>query len=239
MARDPNNIIKTQYDPTKKELKHIDIIPDFDIEDYDLNNPKEFPKYIKSIENIVRHSFEYQRFVSYLRQYADMNRCTFLKNVTNEENYKIKIHIHHEPLTLFDITMAVYNKRVAFREDLDEYQVAKEITYLHYKLYVGLIPLSETVHELVHNQYIFVPSNIVLGRYKDFVNSYKAFIEPETLSILSKIEAVSETYNMDAVEALLSPHIIAIDTSGAYKSPKKEEVMGFIKANLDKFNPTM
>ena len=51
MARDPNNIIKVDYNSLQKEIFQIENIPDFDIPDYDLSNPKEFPKYISSIEN--------------------------------------------------------------------------------------------------------------------------------------------------------------------------------------------
>jgi len=239
MARDPSNLIKVNYNPTHREIKKFDNIPDYDKEDFDLNDSKQFTHYTKYIEKLVRQSMEYQSFISYLREYADMNRCTFFKNVSNIDTYKIRIEIHHEPLTLFDILMAVYNKRVAYREDLEPCMVAKEILFYHYKLYVGLIPLSETIHELVHNQYIFVPTNAIFGRYKEFVKGFKPFIEEETLSILNKIERVSENYSLDSVEALLSPHIIAIDTTGANKMPQREEIMDFIKSNLNKLKPGM
>ena len=35
-------------------------IPEFDTEDYDLFNEKEFKKYINDIESLVRRSMEYQ-----------------------------------------------------------------------------------------------------------------------------------------------------------------------------------
>ena len=232
MARDPNNLIHTNFNLVEKEVKKFDQVPDFETEDYDLNNPKHFKLYINDIKNIIRHSFEYQSYMSYLRQYADMNRCTFFKNVTNIDTFKIKIEIHHEPLTLFDIIMTVFAKRSAFREDLSPFMIAKEVMYLHYKLYVGLIPLSETVHELVHNQYIFVPTYAVFGQYKKFIEMYKQYMEPELLSTLSKIEAVSENYNLDDVEALLSTRMIAIDSTGANRMPNKEDTIDYIKSQL-------
>lgn len=239
MARDPGNLVKVNFNPTKREVKKFDIVPDYDIEDFDLDDPKKFNKYIGYVEKLVRGSFEYQSFIQYLKMYADMNRCTFLKNVSLTDSFKIHIEIHHEPLTLYDITMAVYNKRRAYNEDLEACMVAKEIAYYHYKLYVGLIPLSETVHELVHNQYIFVPTNAVFGRYKEFIKGFKPFIDEETLSIMDKIEKLSENYNLDEVEKLLTPHIITIDTTGANRMPDKVAIMEFLKENLEKLKPGM
>lgn len=234
MARDPNLLIQPRFKNSKVEPITLDMIPDFDREDYDINDPKEFKYYIKCLENDIHRSIEYQRYINYLRENAGMNHCAFLPNVTNTETYKIKIEIHHEPLTLYDIVLAVFNKRSAMREDIDEFMVAKEVMYLHYTLQVGLIPLSETIHELVHNQYLFIPSNIVFGNYKKFVSMYRSFIEPETLETINKIEKMSENYNINDVRALLEPHIVHInDNTCVYD---KEELMNFIKNNINRLN---
>lgn len=233
MARDPNNIIKVDYNAVRKEIFEIENIPDFDIPDYDLNNPKEFPKYISSIEKICRGSYEYKQYVNFLRDYADMNKCSFYENVTNVESFKIKIHIHHEPITLFDIVIAVYNKRCAFRESISDEMVAKEVMYNHYKMNIGLIPLAETVHELVHNQYLFVPTTSVFGMYNKFIEIYKDFIEPETLENVRKAEAVSENYSYAQAESLLNTNMIFVDPSGSYKLPRHEDVIASMKDRVE------
>jgi len=233
MARDPNGIIGIDYSTVKREVVEFQSIPDFDIEDYDLSNPKDFPKYIASIEKICRGSFEYKKYVNFLREHGDMNKCSFFENVTNIDSFKIKIHLHHEPITLFDIVMAVYNKRCAFRECISDEMVAKEAVYNHYKMNIGLIPLSETVHELVHNQYLFVPSTAVLGMYKNFIQQYKEFIEPETLDNIKKIEVVSENYDHSKAQSLLDTRMIFVDPSGAYKLPKCEDVIASLKGRVE------
>ena len=83
-----------------------------------------------------------------------MNKCSFYENVSNIDSNDIKIEIHHEPISLYDICIIVYNKRNFFHENLSE--LLKEVMLLHYKLLIGLIPLAETVHELVHNKYLFI-----------------------------------------------------------------------------------
>ena len=69
--------------------------------------------------------------------------------------------------------------------------VAKEVMELHYKLMVGLIPLSQTVHELAHSGRLFIPSDKVLGRFNLFVEYYRPFCDAQMLDTLSRIEKYS------------------------------------------------
>ena len=77
-----------------------------------MNNEKELKRYFDSVERIVRNSFEYKQLVNFLKNYMDMNQCSFYQNVSGEDGYNIKIHIHHEPITLYDIVVAVFNNNV-------------------------------------------------------------------------------------------------------------------------------
>jgi hypothetical protein len=61
--------------------------------------------------------------------------------------------------------------------------VAKEIMILHYRLLIGLIPLSITAHQLAHDSQLFIPVTNVLGKYNLFVESYGQFADPEQLEI--------------------------------------------------------
>lgn len=216
----------------------IDNLPQYDIHDWDLYDPKDFKKYISTIERNIRGSFEYKRLIQYLRQNLNMNKCSFYENVNNIDTTGIKIHIHHEPITLYDICVIVFNKRMFFHEGLSEELVAKEVMYLHYSLLVGLIPLAETVHELVHNQFLFVPTDRVFGKYKEFVDMYKEFMTPEQLETLQKIEDYTNTYNSDEYKALLQTNYIYLDLSGAYDIPKMEDVLNMVRDRLSDIKKT-
>jgi hypothetical protein len=183
---------------------HIKQVPEFDIEIYNLEDDKQYDKYIKDIEKEVRRSDEYKRFIRYLRENLDMNKCAFLKDVSNKETYDIKIEIHHYPFTLRDICEIVYRKRRYYNESLLVMMVAKEVMILHYKLIIGLIPLSETVHELAHSGSLFIPVDHVLGRYNIFVDLYKPFCDPEQLETLDRIEK----YSKEQSSQLLNTSII-------------------------------
>ena len=230
--RDPLNLNPIEFNNEKYTIISIDEIPEYDLADYDLCDDRDFKQYMSAIEKDVRGSFEYKQMIQYMRENMDMNKCSFYQNVNNIDTFKIKIEIHHEPITLYDICLIVFNKRKFYHESLDEEMVAKEVMYLHYNLMIGLIPLAETVHELVHNQYLFVPTDKVLGRYKDFVELYHAFMLPEQFDILNRIEEATNAYNND-YQSILDMNYIYLDLSGAYSLPKKEDVVQAMKNRID------
>lgn len=230
--RDPDSIVKGYELESPPLVIKMQDIPEYNIYDYDLNDEKSFKKYMQAVEKCVRTSFEYKAMISYLREYMDMNQCAFYSNVNNIDTTKIHIEIHHEPLSLYDICIIVYNKRVAFNEPLDEEYVAKEVMYHHYNLMVGLIPLAETVHQLVHAQYLFIPTTAVLGRYRDFVNMFEPYMLPEQLEVLEHIEKATEVYNSDDAQTLLSKNYIYMDMSGSYNMPRSEDIVNLVKGQI-------
>ncbi len=231
--RDPDNLHSFyEYSDVVPGVVVVDDLPPFMVSDYDLNDEKEFSKYIQDIEKTVRLSFEYRQMIRYLKEYVDMNKCSFYENVNSIDTTQVKIELHHEPLSLYDIVLTVYNKRVAFYESLEVEMVAKEVMYHHYCMQVGLIPLAETVHELVHNQYLFVPSSKVYGNYKKFVSEYGAFMPAECSASLAKIESLTSDYMAVEYEQLLSRKFIYIDATGCYKLPPLDEVSSALKCHI-------
>ena len=161
-----------------------------------------------------------------------MNKCSYFKNVDNIDTYSLKIHIHHTPLTLYDIVTTVYNKRLLNHESLSEMMVAKEVMWLHYNLFVGLIPLSETVHGSVHNGQAFIPTTKVYGMYKTFVKLYEPYMDKELLKVLSNMEEMSEDY--DTITKLLevSPVFIDYEEGIGFEFPKPQELSAVLSKKI-------
>ena len=218
--------------PDKKKSIYIKFVPEFNISDYDLSNPKELSKYFKSIERICRNSRSYKKLINFLRENVDMNKCSYFKNVDNIDTYSLKIHIHHTPLTLYDIVTTVYNKRLLNHESLSEMMVAKEVMWLHYNLFVGLIPLSETVHGSVHNGQAFIPTTKVYGMYKTFVKLYEPYMDKELLKVLSNMEEMSEDY--DTITKLLevSPVFIDYEEGIGFEFPNPQELSAVLSKKI-------
>jgi hypothetical protein len=201
---DPDSIQTQSINlPNKITINNTEI-PVCDIQCYCLEDDKEYEKFVRDIETNIRRSFEYKNMIFYLRNNMDMNKCAFLKGVTNEDTYDIKIEIHHYPFSLRDIVDIVIRKRQYYHESLTVQMVAKECMELHYKLLVGLIPLSKTVHELAHSARLFIPVDKVIGRYNLFISLYKPFCTPEQHDTIQRIE----DYSMKQESSILNTNII-------------------------------
>lgn len=228
-----HNSIKHLEDETDDIIVlNMDDIPEYDIEDYDLMDEKDRAKYIKDLERIVRGSFEYRQFIQYLRENMDMDKCAVMENVTNKDNYKVKIEIHHSPFTLYDICVTVLNRRLALGLPTNIELVALEVVGLHYYLMVGLIPLSKTVHQLVHNQYLFVPVTNVLGFYDSFIDIYHDYISPELLETYENNLEYSQKLQEDNLK-ILEERPTYIDTSNVYQLPKYSDMIDTMYNRID------
>ena len=145
-------------------------IPDATPEQKITLTDREKDKFIKKVEKIVRISGEYRDCTAFLRQYIGMDKCAFFNNISKATNKKIKIEIHHEPLTLYDICDIIVTKWMAAGQVLNDLLVAEEVAELHYEDQVGLIPLSKTLHEVVHNSdKLVIPMYMIYGDYLKFL----------------------------------------------------------------------
>ena len=225
------NKVNDIYSNDGQTILEMKSAPYFDKMPYDLLEEKSFKKYISDLERSVRNSFEYRELIAYLKNTEGMDVCSFLDNVTSRDNTKVKIEIHHSPLTLYDICLAVFRKRQQRKESTNLEAVAQEIMYLHYIGWVGLIPLSATVHDMVHNQYLFIPTDRVRGNYKAFVDNYYNFIDPDTLDSLDAAEDATREYNNKQME-LFNNHKIYLNVDGSYGLPRKDEMKSLLKDRI-------
>ena len=132
--------------------------------------------FIKKVESFVRRAPEYTRLIKYLREELEIDRCSILDNVSTSDAL---IEWHHAPLTLFDITEILLNRRIDLGIPITTLSLAEEVILLHYKGLVGLIPLTKTMHDLVHSNKMKVPKNEVIGNVKLFYDEYKQFFDDD------------------------------------------------------------
>lgn len=149
---------------------------------------------IAQIEKHVRSSLEYRQYIDYLKRNIDMNACSYFKGVNRSEGKKVSIEIHHEPFYLYDIAQIVLEKHIdQNRESLNIYEMSEEVMELHYQNKVGLIPISKTIHELVHSDKIFIPLQSIYGNYLAFVEEYDKYIPNDILAMLETKLTLSQS----------------------------------------------
>lgn len=167
-----------------------------------LTNDEVKEKYYKSIENIIRTSPEYRNYLYILKNEFDLTKCKFFKNI-NIIDTDVTIEFHHYPFTLYDIVHIVFTNKLNSLKDnaekyeeimnslLNPYSIADEVMKLHFENLVGLVPLTETAHEIVHSGMAFIPltNEFVFGNYKGFTNRYSIAFDNYTdkLKTLDKL----------------------------------------------------
>lgn len=161
-----------------------------------LLNDKDKIKLIKTVERIVRSSTEYRQYIQYLKSEIDMSCCSFFHNVNKDS--KVGIEIHHEPFTLFDITHIVISSFLSRDKAPNPLEIAEEVMLLHYRNMVGLIPLSTTVHGLVHDGRLMIPLQCVYGDYMSFIEEYYDSIPDDVMNALqAKIQMSKDIQEVD------------------------------------------
>ena len=172
----------------------IDELPKREV--YTFRTPKERVKFIKMVESVCRKSMEYKEYMRFLKRNTDFRRCTILKGLNTNNGKRYSIELHHEPFTLFDIVETVLNKREMLGEKIEPLSIADEVMALHYDGKVGLIHLSTTMHQLVHDDKIFIPLQYIYQSYNEFYSEYKPYFNPLVIEKLEmKVEMSLKTDN--------------------------------------------
>lgn len=176
---------------TKVPIKSIKVNMPETMEYYvNLHSDREKTKFIKRTERVVRSSLEYKDYINYLKENVGLNHCTFFKNISTDRSKrrgKISIEMHHEPFTLFDYVQVILNKYIDEGKEVRDLMIADEVMELHYANKVGLVPLSKTAHQIVHNSSkLLVPLNMVYGNYNEFVSEYYDYIPTDVLEKLQR-----------------------------------------------------
>lgn len=142
-----------------------------------LRTEKDRNKFIKKVEQTIRSSKEYKDYIHFLKEHMDLDQCIFFQAVSPEENKRFRVELHHEPFTLYDYVSVVLDKFLDEGQEINDLAIADEVMELHYNNQVGLVPLSKTIHRLVHESVkVMVPLNMVYGSYNEFLENYEKYI---------------------------------------------------------------
>lgn len=158
------------------------------------DDEKSYHKFIFRIEKLIRSSYEYKKYMKFLKDEIDMNQCAFFSGVSRDN---ARIEIHHAPLTLFDITSIVLNEMSSFDVNVTAFEVAERVMKEHFSGNIGLIPVSKTIHDLIHCGEIFVPVQNVFGNVKEFYFKYERYFTDEQRDLLRAIIERSRRIDID------------------------------------------
>lgn len=147
----------------------------------DFSEEKELLKFISHCERAVRQSPEYKEWVIYIKSVLSTHTCV----ITGEFDVEVTIEIHHHPMSLFDITKSVVNRYLQSSKEFCSFDITEEIIEIHYKNYVGYVPLLSSMHEKYHNGFLPIPLELVSGNYQEWINKYSVFLDDDDLKRLN------------------------------------------------------
>ena len=186
----PKQIESYKNDRLIEEV-NINNLPDVEMI-YNIISEKDKMKTVKTCERMIRSSLEYKEYIKFLKEYIDMTKCSFFGNAKMDHYSKFKVEIHHSPFTLYDITMTVLLKHLDYYGEINLFEVCEEVMKLHYQCRVGLIPLSTTVHKLVHEGMVFIPVQNVRGDWLSFYKEYEPYMPQDMKDKLKSIVKFSK-----------------------------------------------
>lgn len=190
-----------------------------------IETDKDRKKFIDQIKKIIRSSVEYKDYIHFLKENLDLNKCIFFQNMISDKTNrrsKVSIEIHHEPFTLHDYVNTVINKYQTEGIPLNSLMIADEVLELHYANKVGLVPLSKTMHEVIHNSTkVIVPINMCYGDYSQFLNEYEPYISEEMYDKLQRKMDMTQNLTPESFEAI-KKEFTYIDVNG-YEDVNKME----------------
>lgn len=153
-------------------------------------------KFIKTIERMIRSSYEYRNYLHILKNELDYTSCTFIPGL-DLNNIRIGIEFHHYPFTLYDLVANEIEYEINGLENyyVNPFEIADRILQYHYMNIVGLVPLSITVHELVHDGKKFINEKYIIGNYEKYIKKCKKKIDGEFYSKIDLMRELSEKEN--------------------------------------------
>lgn len=193
MIQPPNiEFKKTSKNPTLDSKTSMFEIPFYkDIEYF--SNLENFVSFVKAVEKMVRTSNYYRKYISELKEEVGLTYCQVLSNIDDES---ANIEMHHGPiLTLFDYVAIITDYMLYHRIPVTSFSVATRVIQEHYDHNVQVVMLSKTVHELVHEDDIFINFKQAFGNLNRFLEKYRDGINKDQINKINRYIALCHKYN--------------------------------------------
>jgi len=187
---------RTNKNPTIDSETSLYTLPFYKDTEY-FANLDNFVGFVKAVENMVRTSKYYSRYIAYLKEDIGLNFCQVLSNIKQEdEDAKVEIEMHHGPiLTLFDYICILVDWSLYHDKKISTFSMANLMLEEHFENRVQVVMLSKTVHEEVHERNVFLNTKHAFGDLNAFIEKYKDGISQEQIDKINNYIKLCEKYD--------------------------------------------
>jgi hypothetical protein len=151
------------------------------------DDDKEFIKFIKNVERLVRSSTEYRDWTSFVKDVLGYSNCA----LTEEKTSEITLEVHHYPINLFVVCKGVITDYINKQKNFCTSDITLEVLNLHFENRIGYIPLISSLHEKFHSGFLQLPIHLVHGDWRYILNTYP--LEEIEVSIISEFAQTKDT----------------------------------------------
>lgn len=193
MANPPNiEFKKSTKNPTIDSPTSVFELPFYKDNEY-FSNFENFVSFVKAVEKMTRTSRYYSKYIAYLKKEVGLTYCQVLSNIDDES---ADIEMHHGPiLTLFDYASILTDYMLYHRMPITTFSVSNLLIREHFNHNVQVVMLSETVHQQVHNDNIFINMNQAFGDLNGFLEKYADGIHRDQIYKINKYIEISKKYD--------------------------------------------
>ena len=144
----------------------------------DIEDEKEHHRLIQYIERIVRGSLEGRNYREYLKENMRFDHCSILSGIPSDKLKKVEIH--HHPFCLYDLCKITLASASQWNQRVSTLLIAERVVEDHFRNEVGLVPLTETIHEMVHAGQVFIDPRCIFGDWMSWVKRHSQYIKKDT-----------------------------------------------------------
>ena len=81
--------------------------------------------------------------------------------------------------------------------------IANEVMNVHYMNQVGIVPLTETMHQIIHNGISLVNKKDIFGNYEEFAEQFDVFLSEEHRNKIEKINKLPDALIFNTRNSIL------------------------------------
>jgi len=148
----------------------------------------DYNKFVKNCEKLIRGCLEYKEWRNYIIDVLGVTSCM----VTDEVMSECTVEVHHHIPSLFTLVKALVNERIEKNESFSTFDIALNAIELHFMNKVGYVTLIKSMHEKFHNGHLLIPTEVIKGDYRYFVNEYSRYLEEEDIDKINQRLSITE-----------------------------------------------
>ena len=186
---------KRSQNPTVDSDSSYFELPFYKTEDY-FYNWDNTSAFANAVERLVYRSNQYARYISFLKEQLGLNHCQVLSNINDED---APIEMHHGPiLTLFDYATIMIDYHLYHDRKMTTFSIADLLIEEHFNNIIQVVMLSETIHEEVHENNIFLNKKHGFGDIEKFIKKYREGFSPDIIEKINKY--IEFSYKVDSYD---------------------------------------